>query len=94
MRCLGESERESIDENNNPVAKAKIVIKQGNNSGKELLTNKDGMFIVNENLCPMPGCSSEVRIEVRKDGYQSFEKILTAEEINGKQSLSVILKKE
>ena len=70
-----------VDETGNPVKAAKITIEQGKSKVVEKLSEKDGSFDINENICPMPGCSPDIKLTVTKEGYQIYEKMLSEEDL-------------
>lgn len=81
-----------LDEQGNPVANAKIVVEQGKSKIAEQASAKNGSFDIQGNICPMPGCSSDIKLTVSKDGYQTYEKILSEEELEHRE-IDVVLNK-
>lgn len=81
-----------LDESGNPVRNAQIVIKQGKSKVAEVMSKENGSFRINENICPMPGCSSTIKLTVIKEGFQTYEKVLSQEETD-RREVKVVLKK-
>ena len=85
-----------VDENGTPIPGAEIIFKQGNDAFAEKEADLTGISHFHENVCPMPGCSTDFTVTVSKDGYETtVQKFDADKNYNGSGGyLIVVLKNE
>ena len=60
-----------VDENHDAIGDAHVIVQQGKSRVVERETDSTGLLHVHENVCPMPGCSSDYSVIVSKAGYET-----------------------
>ena len=69
------------DESKSPIANAKIVIKQGNHTVGEYLTDEKGMFHAFDNIAPFPFTfTANLDCTVTKQGYETEQLTINGNE--------------
>lgn len=82
------------DETGTPVANAKVIVEQGDSKVAEKMSEKDGSFDINENVCPLPGCSTHIKVTISKEGYRTYEKMLSEEDMQGRRLIITLIKNQ
>ena len=82
-----------LDENGNSVGDAKIILTQSNSKVAEEKSDRDASYKIFESIAPDVVFSSEIKIRVSKEGFQTYEEVLSEEELK-QRSIDIVLKRK